>query len=128
MLKNKKNNKDQQPLKEKQQKIMQVYSQHSVNDYPFKSVSLPLKKTHKQSITNPYSKQKESVKKEKTRQSTVVKIKAPEVYERIPINVANSNTNSEIDFSNSDDTLKEGCSRPIRKALYIDCDREALIK
>lgn len=106
MLKNKKNNKDQQAQKDKQQRIMQVYSQHSINDYPFKSVSLPLKKTHKQSITNPSSKPKEPARRDKGRQSTIVKIKAPEVYERIPVNVANSNTNSEIDFSNSEDTFK----------------------
>lgn len=52
MLKNKKNNKDQQS-KERNQRILHIYSSHQlVPDNVCKATSLPLKKTGKNSVIN----------------------------------------------------------------------------
>ena len=39
-------------------------------------------------------------------QSTTLRIKAPEIYDRIPVNIVKSNTNSEIEFTNYGETIK----------------------
>jgi hypothetical protein len=93
-----------------------------------KAPSLPLKKNNKQSASNLLGKSKEKLKKDKNKsRSSIVKIKAPEIYERIPVNIAHSNTNSEIEFSNYGETIKEG-NRVFRKHLFIDCDKESIMR
>ena len=122
MLRHKKNNKEH-TNKDKNQRIMHIYSsQQLLTDHNAKAPSLPLKKTTKQSSTHNRNKSKEMMKKDKNKgHSSILKIRPPEVYERIPIHFINSNSNSEIEFSNCGETIKEG-GRPLKKQLFINCD------
>jgi hypothetical protein len=125
MLRHKKHNKEQ-TNKERNHRIINIYSSHqSVTELNTKATSVPLKKN-----TRPLQSQqkhKETLRKDKAKgYSSQVRIKAPEVYERIPVTFVNSNTNSEIEFSCYGETSQEGI-RSIKRHLYINVGSESLL-
>jgi hypothetical protein len=128
MLKNKKNNK-RKTSKSRNKRIISVYSSQNLVGEPLsKAASLPLKKANKASLANLNTRPKEPSRKEKSKPATLpMKSRPTENYEKIPMHFVNSNTNSEIEFSNYGETRKDG-GKHFKKTLYIDCDQEALIK
>ena len=125
MLRHKKHNKEQSN-KDRNHRILNIYSSHqSATDLNTKAASLPLKKNTKPLQSQ--HKHKEPPKKDKAKgHLSQVRIKAPEVYERIPVALIKSNSNSEIEFSSYGETAQEGI-KSLKRHLFINVGSESLL-